>query len=139
MPTSPLILRGNFKIATVDQSTEVTAFHVRGIRDTVEVPATLGGPKSERAGGAKYEIEISYLSTDGTDGVLFPTLWTAIGSATAELAWTATLRDGAISAANPQWSGTMVVVAAELGGDAEGLSIGSATFPLTGAPAIATS
>jgi hypothetical protein len=133
---TPLILRGNFKIATVDQSLEVTAFKIRGARDTVEVPATLGGPKSQRAGGALYEVEISYLATDGTDGVLFPTLWTALGTATGEVAASASMRDGAISAANPEWQFTMVVTAAELGGEAEGLSTGSATFPLTGAPVI---
>jgi len=135
---SPLIVGGALKIDTVnppvvDMSAFITQFKVRASVDTVEVPATLATPKGTRPGPASYEIEIGYLAGDGS-AELFTMLWTAITSGTKLLYFAGKMEDTAISATNPEYQGQFVVVAAEIGGDAEGLSQSSGTFPLVGAP-----
>ncbi len=49
------------------------------------------------------------------------------------------MRNGAIGLTNPEWRGTMVVAAADLGGKVEDLSVGSVTCTLTAEPTRATS
>ncbi len=131
-----LVLRGTFTLGGTDVSDEVTGVHILGHVNDVQIPATLVTPVSHDGGATKYELQIDYISTDGTDGVLFPALWTAIGTDSKELAWTCLMRAGIESPTNPQWSGTIVVSGADLGGDVETLSTGSITCVLTGAPTI---
>lgn len=149
MATTPLILEGTLSIGSTtstltDYSDAITSFKISATADPIDIPATLGGPKSQRKGPVLYELEISYLSND-TDvtAELFRVLWTAVsttGTATAgQLAWSANLRDGATTTANPKWTGTMIVMGAEIGGDASDLSSGSGTFALTAAPTISNS
>lgn len=137
---TPLIFKGVFCVddggGMTDVSDEITKAQLHIIVDTLEIPATAGQTKSARGGGAMATIEIGFLATDGTDGTLFPKLWAAAATAAKTLAFSLKMRDGAESASNPQWTGTMIVAGAELGGDAEALSQSSQTFPLTGLPTL---
>lgn len=142
----PLILRGNLRIGTSDSTavavgSEVTDFKVMATADTIDIPATMNTPKGFRGGAAQFQIEIGYLANDGTQGVLFPILWTAIADPTGnkELYFEGCFRDAVISATNPLWAGTFIVVQAEVGGTMQTLAQSSSTFPLTGAPTKVTS
>lgn len=137
---TPLVLKGNLAIgvdamSATDVSDSVTAFRITTDRDIVDVPATLAGPKSFRAGGAQYHIEVSYLSTDDdTTSALFAQFWNAVASADGILYFEGSMRDGTVSDANPLWSGEFIVTGAGIGGNAEELSIDSQTFPCIAAP-----
>jgi hypothetical protein len=133
MPTEQLIVGGVFTLDTVDFSDAITHAVLKVTADEVEVPATLGAPKAKRKGGLLYEIELNYLSSDAA-AQLFTALWTAAETDTGEADFTLKMRDGAISTDNPEWSGTLIVMGAAVGGDAEALSEDSQTFSLTGAP-----
>lgn len=135
MSTTPLVITGGtFKLATVDYSDAITKVLLHATADTVTVPQTLSTPQSPRKGAVKYELELAYLSND-IASQLFDDLFAAIAvGQTGELAFTTRLRAGVIGVTNPQWDGVLVVTDASLGGEAGGLSDGSATFGLTGAP-----
>lgn len=132
-----LILKGALSLGGVDVSAEATGYTIKGFAADVAVPATLSAGKSHAAGARKYELTIDYLSTNGSGGVLFEILYTAILTATKELAFTGSLRDTAPGTApNPLWSGSIVVAGLDLGGDVEALSTGSITCLMTGAPSV---
>jgi hypothetical protein len=117
----------------VDMTSEVTDFKITGTVNTVVVPATGSTIEHGRGGAADYSVTIGYLSNDIT-GSLFSALWAALSSATHALFFSGTMRGGAPSATNPEWTGILIVTEAIIGGAMKGLSVGSATFPLTGAP-----
>lgn len=136
-----LILKGALKLGAgpTDVSAEVTQVILKGMRADVSIPATLATPKGHAAGSAKYEISIDYFSDDSGASTLFSLLWAAVASASKELAYEVTLRDGSVSPSNPKYSGTLIVAGADLGGDQEALSTGSIKCTLTGKPSVATS
>jgi IMP dehydrogenase/GMP reductase len=129
-----LVLKGTLSLGGTPVDEETTLVILKTTVNDVVVPATLATGTSHEPGAAKYEIQIDYLSDDADSGVLFPILWAAVATASKELAFTCLFRDGGIGVGNPQWAGTMVVSAADVGGDVEGLSEGSITCVLTGAP-----
>lgn len=129
MATDITIVNGVVTIDGDDFSDAITKVVLAAAADEVEIPATLAGPKSSRKGGVKYTLELEYLSSPGT-AQLAEALDEAL-AADGLLPYTVKLTDGAISATNPEYSGTLVVLGNQLGGDAEGLSTGSVTFPLT--------
>jgi hypothetical protein len=145
MATVPLILRGNLKIgadsgSAVDVSDAVTKFRIAAQANEVQIPATLSTDATSRKGGVKYTIDIDYLANDEAATELFRVFWAAVTqNGEGELYFEGSFRDGAVSAANPKWSGNFVVLSAALGGDADGLATDSSTFPLLAAPAMATS
>jgi hypothetical protein len=144
MAAQDLILKGPLSLgltsaSAVDVSCEVTGVTITGTVADVAIPATLCAGKSHAGGASKYEIDIDYLSTDGTGGTLFPLLWSAVITASKEMFFSCNLRDGATSGANPLWSGTFVVGAADVGGDQETLSTGSIKCTMTAAPTVAYS
>ncbi len=142
----PLVLTGNLMIgattgviatdedAAVDVSSEVTKFTLRANVATVNIPASLSTPKGNRGGAADYSIDIGLMSTDGTTGALFQTLWTALGTNLKTLLFYGSMRDDVVSAANPAWWGIFIVTAVDLGGAAQTVSLSAGTFPLTGPP-----
>lgn len=135
MATVPLIVGGSFMVGEVDFSDAITKVTLQATADEIEIPATLATPKTSRKGGVKYELVIEYLSNDTSlTAELFSVLWTALTTTDGELAFTLMERDGSVGAANPSWSGTFIALGAAVGGDADGLSTDSQTFPLTGAP-----
>jgi hypothetical protein len=132
-----LVCRGTFTLGGVDVSDEVTEVVLKGFTNNVQVPATLTAGNTNAAGATHYSIEIGYLSDDSsTTATLFGILWTAIGTASKELEFTARFRPGPQSPDNPEWSGTLVVSGADVGGKANELSTGKITCALTGAPSL---
>lgn len=130
-----LVCRGTCTLGGTDVTGEVTGFIMKGMTNDVQVPATLSAGTTHAAGSAHYSLQIDYLADDSsTTTTLFGILWAAIGTASKELAFTARLRPGAQSPTNPEWSGTIVVTGASVGGNVEELSVGSVTCPMTGAP-----
>jgi hypothetical protein len=134
-----LVLKGNLKLGAdssseTDVSDEILSFTISAERDLVTVPPTLATPKVSRAGTTEYFVEIGYLSTDDDTTSVFQQMWTALGSAAGTMYFEGSFTDAVVSATNPLWSGTFVVVGAGVGGDAEGLSQFSARHPLTAAP-----
>lgn len=134
-----LVLKGNLalggtNIATAsDVSINATAFRLSFDTDIVEVPPTLSKGKRNQAGNVQWSIEIGYLSNDIATS-LFRILYAAAVSATGELFFVGSMQDGAVAVTNPRYCGTLIVNAADLGGDAASLSVGSGTFKLKGAP-----
>ncbi len=140
MSITPLILRGQLKVGGTDVSDEVTEFTIHGVADTIVVPSTLQSDTRNLGGAAEYSITIGYLAVDGSGGVLFPALWAALTNGTKELAFEGYMHASTgVSVINPKWTGTFIISTLELGGDVNTLSAASATFPLTGAPVMATS
>lgn len=117
-----------------DVSAEVTAMTIKADVDEIDVPATLGAPKSSRAGGVKYTLSISYFS-DGSPDTVFDLLWTAI-TTTADkvLFFEGAASDDPISADNPLFTGSVVVLGTQIGGTAEELMTADTDLPMTGAP-----
>jgi hypothetical protein len=134
MSGTDLILSGTAIIGGVDCSAEVTLATIKGTVNDVVIPATMAADTSHAGGAQKYEIQIDYLSDDASTGLLFPVLWAALGSATKEVTYSIRLHPGAIGVDNPQYDGSFVVSAADVGGKEEELSTGSATFTCTAAP-----
>lgn len=131
--TGALMLGGtstDFNTPGLDVSGECTAFKISANVDTIEVPATFSSPIHGRGGAADYSITIEYLSND-LAGSTFRKLWANLGGT---LTFSGRMRSASISATNPEWYGTFVVVEADLGAASQKLSTGSATFPMTGAP-----
>lgn len=142
---SALILKAQLALGTdsdaglVDVSDQVTALKISAQVDQVDVPPTGTTPAHARGGAADYSVTINYLSNDVD--TLFSALWDAITGNDAGagiLFFEGSMRDEAISATNPLWAGSFVVTEASVGGAAEALSTGSATFPMTGAPSKST-
>lgn len=131
-----LIVGGFLSLGGTDLSAEITGVTIQGMANDVEVPATMTAGKTHLGGALKYQIQIDYLADDSATTTLFSTLWTAAAASPPELAYVVRLRSGIESPTNPQWSGTMVVSGADLGGDVESLSTGSITCLLTAAPTI---
>lgn len=138
MAGTDLILTGTLKIATVDVSAEVTQMIIKGAVTDVVVPATLTQGITHAGGAQKYTLQIDYLSDDASTGLLFSLLWTAVATASKEVAYSGRLHPGVVSVANPQYDGIIVVSAAGVGGALEGLSTGTMTCTTTGTPVVST-
>lgn len=135
MSTTPLIVGGVFTLGAVDFSDAIVKVILGVDADKIEIPATLATPKTARRGGAEYSLQIDYLSNDASATTeMFRKLWDAITTGDGTLAFTLKNRNAAVSVNNPLWSGTVVTLAAHVGGQAEGLSQDSITLPLTGVP-----
>jgi hypothetical protein len=147
MSTTPLVIEGGvFKCgvtggALTDYSDAVTKVVVQATAAAVNIPQTLATPETARKGSVKYEIVLDYLSNDTSlTAELFELFFQNIGVGLDGLMdFEVQLRAGAVSATNPKWSGTLVLVTASVGGDVGGLSTDSGTFPLTAAPVRHTS
>lgn len=144
MATTPLITGGQFEIgptgALVDFSDAVTKVQLLATADEIAIPATMATPKTSRRGGVKYELQIDYFANDtSTSAELFGVLWTAITTGDGDLDFSLKLRTGSVSTSNPQWTGTVAVLAASVGGEIQALSSGSVTLPLIAVPVRAIS
>lgn len=136
--TDLILVPGLIKIATVDVTAEVTGVHLKGTVNDVVIPATAVAGTSHAGGAQKYEITLDYLSDDASSGIVFPLLFTAIGTASKELTYSFRLHPGIIGVTNPQYDGSFVVSGADAGGKQQELSQGSGTFVCTGAPVVTT-
>lgn len=142
MSTTPLVITDPvILIGGVDFSDAVmkATLHVDG--NEVEIPATFATPIGARRGSVKYSIELEYFSNDtSATAELFGVFWTAATDpdGSSNLTVSIRYRQAIVSATNPCWSATMVILATALGGSAGDLSTDSQTFPLTGKPVRST-
>lgn len=140
--TLPLVFNGQVcasadGVTYVDVSGEVTKAQIHFIKDELDVPATVGLPRSTRGGGTTATLEVGFLATDGTNGVLWPLVYAASLTAAKTLWFIVTYHTAAgESATNPSWTGSVIVSGGELGGDAETISQTSQTFPYTDLPVL---
>lgn len=139
MAFAPLILQGNKLIGPGNAGTlvnvddQVIEFRVVAKRSTTEIPATFGKRKSYAAADDEYALEIRFLQdTDAT--ALSEVLWTALGDPTGTINFSATMRDGAISATNPAWTGIAIVTGSDLGGKVNDVGVTTVSFPLVDRP-----
>lgn len=137
MAFAPLILRGNLEINGTDVSDQVTSFTIRGARDTIDIPATFGTPKSFAGGDDTYEVEIQYLPDVDTTA-LTQIFWTALSDDDGTITFGGTMRFGATSATNPRWTGTALVTAVGIGGQVNTVATDSVTFPCVDRPTQST-
>lgn len=142
---SALVLTGNLQLqahgGTDDDTTgaaaadEVTEFRISATVAAITVPATMTQVQHDRGGASDYSVTISYLSND-LAGSLFRLLWANLGKT---MVFAGNMRNTTVSGTSPEWTGEFVVTEASLGAAAQTLSMGSATFPMIGAPVRATS
>ena len=138
MAFAPLVLYGTLTIDGTDVSEQVKSFRFFGDRETVEIPAAFGTDYSYAAGPARWGVEVEYMSdTDAT--AVTQLFWTAMLTDTATVTLTGTVREGAVSATNPKWTGVAVVSTWGLGGSNGELGLESATFQLIAQPTQSTS
>lgn len=128
-----IILEHVLKVGGTDFSDEIRHMILRKKRATTEKPATAGNASPEmKAGARSYEVEIEFF-TDVTSTTCWRKFWDAIDTATSELTFAGRYRDAAIGATNPEWSGTMIVLQSEIGGDPNTYPRSRFTFPVTAA------
>ena len=60
--------------------------------------------------------------------------WDAIADADGTINFTATLRDGTVSASNPEWAGVAIVTGTDLGGQVDEIGVSTLTLPLLDRP-----
>lgn len=124
-------LEGNITINAVDYSDEITSLVINMRRNTTTRPATFGNAnRSQKAGDAENSITINFVN-DVVGAALQQELFDAILTDSAELAFTATLKDAAVGADNPTYSGTMIVTDLDIGGDVGVENQQRKTYPLT--------
>lgn len=134
MTTPGLQLKGNLMLGPVTADTDVsewvTKFTLQQTRTSIAIPATLAtGQDSQAAGAAAAALELDFFSDFGADSI-WDILMTAIATDTSELLFSGTLDPGAVSATNPEWSGTITVLGVATGGTVGGLRTQSLTFPV---------
>jgi hypothetical protein len=133
MAFAPLILTGNLTIDAADVSDQVMSFKVTGTRGRVEIPATLGQRKSFRPGDDEYEVELEFLQDIDATAVS-QILWAQLADTDGTIELAGTLRPGAASATNPEFTMTAVVTGAAFGGTVNTVGTDTQRFPLTDRP-----
>ena len=138
MAFDPLIvLKGEFKMGAdsgtaVTYKAEVTSVELVRTRDLVEIPATWGtGIKEQRAGAVAQELRINMIN-DPQSSSLWAELWAQMDDADGQRYFEVVLKDGAVSASNPKFSGTCIVTGASIGGASGSVSQNSITMPIVG-------
>lgn len=138
MAFAPIILKGDLELGGTSVGAQVTGFVIRGTADTITVPATFGARKSFAKGDDSYELEIQFIQ-DTDVAAISQILWTELGDVDGELTFTGKLRSGIVSATNPKWSGTAIVVdMGDLGGTVNSVGLATVRLPLKDRPVKAT-
>jgi len=132
--TTPLILRGNLLVNTVDVSSGVTSFAFSGERETIDIPPTFGTSKTYAAGTDSYQVEVSYFTNVATPTLLTSVFWDALATNAGTVTVSGTFSPGPVSATNPRYTATAVVTGVGIGGDVNTLAMDSQTFPLLARP-----
>ena len=130
-----LQLEAPITIGGVDYSDEIRRLVLRRRRNLVTRPATFGDNTEVQSAAAlvnEITIELFNDVTASSTGIARK-LWEAAATDTAELAFTAKYVTAAVSANNPEFSGTFVVTGAELGGEINAYNRQQWTFPVTSA------
>lgn len=138
MAFAPLVLTGALTIGGTDVSDQVKSFRFSGTRDVIQVSPTYTADYGFAGGPARWQVDIEYMA-DTDAAALTQVFWTAITTSPHTVTVSGTVSSGAVSASNPRWHGTAVVVSWGLGGKHYDLATESVSFPLTAAPTQATS
>jgi hypothetical protein len=139
MAFAPLILKGNLELGGTSVASQVVSFMIRGTADTITIPATFGARRSAAKGDDTYELEIEFLQDTDT-AAISQILWTELADADGELTFSGTFRSGLVSATNPEWAGTAIVVdMGDLGGTVNTVGTATVRLPLKDRPVRATS
>lgn len=130
-------LKGNIMFGpvtpSIDFSSNVTALIIHRTRESISVPATFGTGRATQVAGALAEsLEINFFSS--TDAVsMWATMYDILDTDASQLAWSATLNTGLVSADNPKFSGTIILLALDTGGTVGTLRQQTQTYPITAA------
>lgn len=128
---SEIQLKGALTIGGVNVGDQCSSFIIRTERNSVTVPANLSNIReTEKAGSKKLSLQINFWSTMAAAD-FWAELWDAIDTDDATLAFTGKMNDAALSADNPEYSGNIVVLAVETGGEVGALRAQSQTYPIT--------
>ena len=125
-------LEGPITLGGIDYSSAITSMVLNDTRATVTTPATFAlAAETDAAGAHKRQATINFFSSHAAAG-LWAELYDAIITDTAELAFTARFATGAISADNPEFRGTLIVLSLDIGGTVGELKAQSQTYPVKG-------
>lgn len=128
------LLEHELKLGGTDHSDEIKHMIIRKKRATQTKPATAGNATPDpKAGARSYEVEIAFFGGDPAATAAYRKFWDAIDTDTAALTFSGKYKDAAISANNPVFSGTMLVLQSEIGGDVNTYPEHRFTFPVTAA------
>lgn len=117
----------------VDYKNYISSLVVNKERSSVTIPATLGtGRETTKAGTLMESVTITFHS-DLAAASFWGEMYDAISTDDAELYFEAVLNEGAVSADNPKFKGTIVVLTLETGADVGSLRQQSQTYPVTAA------
>ena len=128
-----LQLEAPITIGGTDYSDEIRRLVLRKRRNLVTRPATFGdNTEVQKAAALVNEITIELFNdvTAAATGIARK-LFDAASTDSAELAFTAKFVTAAVGADNPEFSGTFVVIGAELGGEINAYNRQQWTFPVT--------
>lgn len=129
-------LKGNLKLgpdvgSAVEYGTAISEFSLKRKRTEIKVPATLAtGFESVAAGALSESLGIGFHSSTAAASV-WAELYDAIDTDTAQLYFEGTQNPGVVSADNPKWSGTIVILSLDTGGPVNKLREQKQTFPLS--------
>jgi hypothetical protein len=128
---SDIQLKGALTIGGINVGDQCSSFVIKTERNSVTVPGTLTNIREvQKAGAKKLSLVINFWSTMAAAD-FWAELWDAIDSNSGELAFTGKMNDAALSADNPEYSGNIVVLALDTGGEVGTLRAQSQTYPIT--------
>jgi hypothetical protein len=128
---SDIQLKGALTIGGINVADQCSSFVIKTERNAVTVPASLSNIREvQKAGSKKLALEINFWSTMAAAD-FWAELWDAVDTDSAELTFAGKLNDAALSADNPEYGGTIVVLALETGGEVGSLREQSQTYPIT--------
>jgi hypothetical protein len=125
-------LEGPITLGGIDYSSQITSVVLNDTRATVTTPPTFGdATEVDSAGAHKRTMTINFFSSHAAASS-WAELYDAIITNTAELTFTARFATGAISADNPEFTGTIIVMSLDTGGTVGELKAQSQTYPVKG-------
>lgn len=114
----------------INFSNNITSVVIRYTRDTVEKPATYAlAQTTQLAGNRAQEMEINFIS-DLTATGFWGALWDSLDTADSLLFFEVHFDQQAQSTNHPGFTGQIVCVQTEIGGEVGTIRASSATFPI---------
>jgi len=115
-----------------DISAWVTRMTIQRTREGITVAGTLATGVASTVAGAEHDNLIIDFYSDLSATAPFGLFETAIQTPNAELLFSGSLDPGAVSATNPKWTGTAIILGVDIGGTVGQLRGQSQTFPIKG-------
>ena len=127
-------LTGSLTIDSLDVSSYVSRFVIRRERDAVTIPPTFGNLAESEAAGVLREMLVLEFFSPMTAGQFWAKLYTAIGTDAATVTFSGCrLNSGVVGANNPNFAGSIVIMALDTGTDVGALRQQTQTYPITSA------